>query len=142
MLVLILGFNIRRGPETVKTPVTTTMAERVAPMEPVARPVAPPPVRTQKPSPLEPKPARAEGKAMWRVIAFTYGSHDAASKKARQLNERWPDLHAAVFSPKERRGYYLVALGGRMKRDEALRVQKKARGVGLPRDTYIQNYSE
>jgi hypothetical protein len=146
VLFLILGFNLRRGPETVKTPVTTTMAERVAPMEPAAatpvtRPV-PPPVRAQKPSPLEPKPARAEGKAMWRVIAFTYGSHDAASKKARQLNERWPDLHAAVFSPKERRGYYLVALGGRMKRDEALRVQKKARGVGLPRDTYIQNYSE
>ena len=30
----------------------------------------------------------------------------------------------------------------RMKREDALRVQKRARAVGLPRDTYVQNYAE
>jgi hypothetical protein len=58
------------------------------------------------------------------------------------VNERWPDLHASVFSPKDRRGFYLVALGGKMPREDALRVQRRARGMGLPRDTYIQNYTE
>jgi hypothetical protein len=140
VLFLILALNLRQGPAGPRTPVSTTMvAERVAPIEP-PRAAAPPPV--SKPSPLAPKAASIPGKAMWRVIAFTYGSHDAASKKARQLNDRWPDLHAAVFSPKERRGFYLVALGGRMKRDDALRLQKHARSVGLPRDIYVQNYSE
>jgi hypothetical protein len=79
---------------------------------------------------------------LWRVIAFTYNSHDMAAKKVQQVNERWPSVHAAVFSPKDRRGYYLVALGGRMTREDAVKLQRKARGLGMPRDTYIQNYAE
>jgi hypothetical protein len=79
---------------------------------------------------------------MWRVIAFTYRTRDAAAKKVHQLNQHHPDLHATVFSPRERRGYYLVSLGGRMTREDAVRLQRSAKGKGLPRDLYVQNYSE
>jgi hypothetical protein len=47
-----------------------------------------------------------------------------------------------VFSTKEKKGYYLVSLGGRMTREDALRRQKKARAEGLARDVYVQNYLE
>jgi eukaryotic-like serine/threonine-protein kinase len=51
-------------------------------------------------------------------------------------------MSASVFSPKGQRGYYLVALGGRMTHDDAVRLQRSARGKGLPRDLYVQNYSD
>ena len=79
---------------------------------------------------------------MWRVIAFTYRSRAGAVKKAEQVNRRHPDLEARVFSTKEKKGYYLVSLGGRMTREDALRRQKKARSEGLARDVYVQNYLE
>jgi len=148
VLLLILGFNLRRKPAP---PAPANTIERVAPP-----PVAPPPTSrpssqqeasrevasASTPSQLPPKPASAGGRAMWRVIAFTYNSHGDAAKKVKQVNERWPNLHAAVFSPRERHGYYLVSLGGRMTREDAQKLRSKARGVGLPRDTYIQNYAE
>jgi hypothetical protein len=121
---------------------STGTASRIAPPGQETRPTLTEAARAAKPPGLEAKPVNAGGKAMWRVIAFTYGSHDLAAKKAKQVNQRWPDLHASVFSPKDRRGYYLVALGGRMKREEALRLQKRAHTAGLPRDTYVQNYAE
>jgi hypothetical protein len=79
---------------------------------------------------------------MWRVIAFTYRSRDLAAKKVKQINDRWPGLHAVVFAPKSLRGYYLVALGDRMEREDATSLLNKARRLGLPRDAYVQNYSE
>ena len=82
------------------------------------------------------------GKEMWRVIAFTYRTRDAAAKKVQELNQHHSALNAAVFSPKNKRGYYLVSLGGRMTREEAVRLQRTARGKGLPRDLYVQNYLE
>jgi hypothetical protein len=78
---------------------------------------------------------------MWRVIAFTFRTRDAAAKKAQQLNEYHSGIHAAVFVPKDNGGYYLVSLGGRMTREEAERMQRSERGKGLPRDLYVQNYS-
>jgi hypothetical protein len=51
-------------------------------------------------------------------------------------------LNATVFSPKGRSGYYLVSLGGRMTHEAAVHVQRTARGKGLPRDLYVQNYSQ
>ena len=66
----------------------------------------------------------------------------AAAEKAKRVNQRWPSLHATVFAPRELRGYYLVALGGRTSRQEATILQRKARKMGLPRDTFIQNYRE
>ena len=54
------------------------------------------------------------------------------------MNRRHPDLEARVFSTKEKKGYYLVALGGRMTREDALRLQKKARTEGVARDVYVR----
>jgi len=100
-------------------------------MAPTMAPFSPPPVA-----------APAPPSATWRVIAFTYQSRDMAAKKAKEINSRWPELRAAVFVPKGQRGYYLVALGDRMKWEEATRVQHEARSLGLPPDTYVQNYKE
>ena len=142
VVLLILGLNFRRAPE--------------APQQRPAAPVAATPVaqashveeEQAKPSPLKPvsKPGRAElkqapaGKGMWRVIAFTYRNRAGASKKASQVNKRHPEFDARVFSPKEKKGYFLVALGGRMSREDAVRLQKKARTEGVARDVYVQNY--
>jgi hypothetical protein len=79
---------------------------------------------------------------MWRVIAYTYTSRAAAEKKARAINGKWPDLLTEVFVPGGANGLYLVALGGRMTREEALNLQRRAQGKGIPRDSYVQNYSE
>jgi hypothetical protein len=45
-----------------------------------------------------------------------------------------------VFSPREKKGYYLVALGGRMTHEDAVRLQRKARADRVTRDAYVQNY--
>lgn len=128
LLVSILMFNLRRQPHSAQpkpAPPIAAPAAGPAPPLPVVASSTPPPAGT-----------------MWRVIAFTYRTRDMAAKKAKQINDRWPVLHASVFEPKEPGGYYLVALGDRMNRDAAERLQSKARSLGLPRDTYVQNYSE
>lgn len=124
-------------------------AANVAAPSPVAS--ASPPAETAAPAPTAaphvavpaaPKPSPAAGQEIWRVIAFTFRTRDAAAKKAQQLNQYHPGLNAAVFSPMDKGGYYLVSLGGRMTHDQAVRLQRSARGKGLPRDLYVQNYSE
>jgi hypothetical protein len=126
LLLSILMFNLKRKPDA---------AADIAPVIPASqaeiRPAAPPVV-------TEPPLARG----MWHVIAFTFRSREMAAKKAKQINDKWPELHAGVFAPKGQRGYFLVALGEGMSREDATRVQRKARSRGLPRDTYVQNYSE
>jgi eukaryotic-like serine/threonine-protein kinase len=128
VLLLILGLNLRRPAEVASEPAATTPVSIPAP-----KPVLPP----------APKPSSAATphKEVWRVIAFTYRTSDAAAKKVRQLNQHHPDLHATIFSPK-RGGAYLVALGGPMTHDDALRLQHTAKGKGLPRDLYIQNFND
>ena len=74
--------------------------------------------------------------------AWEYVSHDAARSRARLISEKHPELKPDVFSPDGHAGLYLVTLGGRMDRDEAARVRQKALRLGLPHDTYIQNYSQ
>jgi eukaryotic-like serine/threonine-protein kinase len=126
LLLAILGMNLRRKPEA---PAAVAVVPSPAPA--VERPAPPP----QKAQPAAPR-------AVWRVIAFTYGSHDLAAKKARYVNGRWPDMHATVLAAKDQRGLFLVALGGALQKDEAARLQRKARGLGLPNDTYIQNFTD
>jgi hypothetical protein len=76
------------------------------------------------------------------VIVYTYAGALSAEKKAQSIHARWPDVQAEVFAPNgPGRPPYLVALGGRMTRDEAVRLLKIARGKGMPRDIYIQNYA-
>jgi len=140
VVLLVLGLNLRRAPDTpaqagsAPTPVSTTIVPRNVP------PAVPAPKAEAKPSPLAPTPRPAAGKAMWRVIAFTYKSRGAAQHKVEQVNRSSPELAASVFTPREKQGYYLVALGGRMTRDAALRLQKQARAGRVAHDAYIQNY--
>jgi hypothetical protein len=164
LLLLIVWLNVgrRAGPErqpaTAPGPVASgPVASGPVASNPVApSPVAPSPVAPaakvlsgQPPKPVfrqpesepAPHPART-GRAMWRVIAYTYTSRAVAEKKVRAINEKWPDLRPQVFAPGGAAGMYLVALGGRMTREEALNLQRRAQGKGLPRDTYVQNYLE
>lgn len=132
LLFSILMWNLRRNPATPPA--------RPHPVAAVTPPAAAPAV-----NPPRAEPRRAESRspaAVWRVIAFTYRSREPALKKARQINTRWPELHAELFTPKRRRGYYLVALGNWMNREEATELEHRARRMGLPRDIYVQNYAE
>ena len=150
LLAGIVILNVRsKSDATQVTPSpqpSAAVAARPTPDEPPPppkpAPVAPP---VAEPTPRAAPPASANrttaASAVWRVIAFTYRSRDIAEKKAQQINDRWPELHAQVFEPKSG-GYYLVALGDRMEHDAAAKLQQKARGLGLPRDIYVQNYSE
>jgi len=138
VVFLILGLhwlrpadvNTQAQVEPVSLPVETAV--------PAPLPKTPAPKLTH---PAAPKPSLSAGQEIWRVIAFTYRTRDAAEKKVQQLNEYHPGLNANVFSPKDKGGYYLVSLGGRLTREEAERLQRSARGKGLPRDLYVQNYS-
>jgi cell division protein FtsN len=149
LLAAIVMLNVRSKSDA--TPVTPAPQPAAAVTRPAPDEPPPPP----KPSPVEPPvtiptpraapPASANrttaASAIWRVIAFTYRSREIAENKAKQINDRWPELHAQVFEPKSG-GYYLVALGDRMEHDAAAKLQQKARSLGLPRDIYVQNYTE
>jgi hypothetical protein len=142
LLLLIVWLNLgrragpdrqpARAPAPVLVPGVVPGVVSALPSEPVFRqPESAPAAR--------PVPA---GRAMWRVISYTYNSRAAAEKKVLAINGKWPDLRSQVFVPAGANGIYLVALGGRMTRKEALDLQRRARSKGLPRDTYVQNYSE
>ena len=124
---------------------------------PKPRPQAPAPAPAVAPRatlPSDPVAAAAEASApvekaaphertVWRVIAYTYESPRDAHKKVEAINRKWPFLEAEVFAPKGRnRPPYLVALGGRMNRLEAARVLQQARRRGLPRNTFMLNFSD
>jgi hypothetical protein len=142
LLLAILAFNLRSKQDAAPVTPPVPIAAPATPPAPIAAPVTPPAPAASAPVAPPPRSTPPAASANWRVIAFTYPSREMAEKKAKQINDRWPDLHAAVFVPKGPRGYYLVALGDRMEREEAKRLQHKARSLGLPRDTYVQNYSE
>jgi eukaryotic-like serine/threonine-protein kinase len=89
---------------------------------------------------IKPQPHTVNG-PVWRVIAFTYSSAEAAQSRVRVIGEKHPELKPEAFSPEGRGGLYLVTLGGRMDREEAARLRQKALRLGMPHDTYIQNYS-
>jgi len=138
LLLSILMLNLRRKTDApAELPPVTPAVQAAA--RPDTSPAAIEPPATIAPTPTVAPPV---ARGNWRVIAFTFRAREMAAKKAKQLNEKWPDLGAAVFAPKGHREYYLVALGDWMTREEAERVQRKVRRQGLPRDTYIQNYTE
>jgi eukaryotic-like serine/threonine-protein kinase len=121
---------------------------------PSATPLATPPAKSAPPSPAaapavaQPNPpvvhdteTRSNPAAIWRVVVYEYAQRAAAERKARTLNEKRPAWHAEVFTPRGERSPYLVALGGRMTLAEAERLKMQARGAGLPRDTFVRNFS-
>ena len=83
---------------------------------------------------------RNGSRAVWRVIVFTYDHKRDAEKKVSSLARSHPDLRPEVFAPRKHASY-LVSIGGVMSRDAADALVRRARSLGLPRDTYAQNYS-
>jgi eukaryotic-like serine/threonine-protein kinase len=67
---------------------------------------------------------------------------ESAQSRANLINQKHPELQAQVFSPDGHGGLYLVTLGGGMQRDDAVSLRQKALRLGMPRDSYIQNYKQ
>jgi hypothetical protein len=107
---------------------------------PAPQPVPAPHVET--PPPAQSAEARPNPTAIWRVVAYEYSRRTAAEHKVRSLNEKRPELHAEVFTPRGNRAPYLVAIGGFMTFADAERVKKQARAAGMPRDTFVRNYAQ
>jgi hypothetical protein len=82
----------------------------------------------------------AGSRSSWRVIPFTYNRKADADKKVASLAGSHPDLQPAVFTPNGH-APYLVSVGGVMGRDAAYALAARSGSLGLPRDTYAQNYS-
>jgi hypothetical protein len=85
-------------------------------------------------------PLSAGSRANWRVIAFTYNRRTDAEKKASSVARSHPELQPVVFTASGH-APYLVAVGGVMDRDAAYDMARRSRSLGLPHDTYAQNYS-
>ncbi len=157
-LAIITWLVLRPGsapppPQKAATPTTSTPAP--IPAAPSPAPVAPTPNPAAK-KPSAAKPARAatplaqpaasvpaaNGRSVWRVIAYTYRRQQDAIDMVATINTKHPNLKVEVFTPPGR-SIYLISLGGDgMDHDEAVKMLDKARSMGLPDDTYIQNFAE
>ena len=118
------------GPQGASIP--TPGAARPAPA------VAGPPAASAKARAAQKNDAMTASR-QWRVIAYTYNRQEQAQRKVEAVTQKHPELGAAVFSPSGH-APYLVAVGGALSRDEAFALVKKVRSLGLPADTYAQNY--
>jgi hypothetical protein len=159
VVLAILGWLFMRphsepAPATATAPVTAPQPvappPTVAEKAPATKPTAAKPSAAKgpvtkstaaKPSPSAPgTPASgAEGRSVWRVVAYTYKGQTKADDMVSKINEQHSNLGAEVFSP--RSGDYLVTIGGPMDRDQATKMLDKAKRAGLPEDTYVQNFS-
>jgi hypothetical protein len=150
--VVLGAFVLRRPDARIETPTPETVSPPAvagpAPVRENPPKPSPAPRSTQPPAPAQSRDRTATGDArpsttspVWRVIAYTYNGRSNAEKKARSLNEKRPGWHAEVFTPKGDRAPYFVSLGGRMTLAEAERVQRDARAKGLPRDTFVRNFT-
>jgi len=152
-LVLISWLIFR--PRSAPAPENGPQTQAAAPAAPEA--VAPPvlePLPATKPSATKPAPALppvhrstssatdSNGRPIWRVIAYTYKSQQQATDMVAQIIGKHPNLKVSVFNPPGRSGDYQVILGGDMDRDQALKMLDKARSMGMPADTYVQNFAE
>jgi hypothetical protein len=73
------------------------------------------------------------------VIAYTFDLEEQAQQQAKALAERYPQLEPHVFALKGA-APWMVTLGGTMGRAEALLLRDEAVSLGLPGDTYAQNF--
>jgi cell division septation protein DedD len=156
VLAVILFFLFR--PHTATEPAQQAAAPAPAtPSVPASVPAAPAP--STKPSPASKpsaiakssaaKPAAAatqvpvgNGRSIWRVIAYTYRYEKPAQEMVDKLKAQHPNLDVAVFSPAGKTSLYLISLGGAMTREEALKMRDKVASMGLPPDTFVQNFRE
>jgi hypothetical protein len=95
----------------------------------------------EQPTQAPPPRQAASGATVWRVIVYTFNARAQAEHKAQTLNERYPGFNAEVFDPFGEKGPFLIAVGGRMNHDEAVALQRKARAQGLPKDTFVRNFT-
>jgi eukaryotic-like serine/threonine-protein kinase len=112
------------------------------PAAPSANPVvaSPAPQPAAADSPRVTLPASAGSRVDWRVITFTYNRRADAEKKVSDLARSHPELEPVVFTPSGH-APFLVSIGGLMDRDAAHALARRTRSLGLPHDTYAQNYS-
>jgi len=83
--------------------------------------------------------ARAAGAArVWRVVVYTYRRRSEAEQRAGDVARRYPQLRPAVMAT--RGGDFLVTVGGAMSREQALALRGRAVSLGLPQDSYAQNF--
>jgi hypothetical protein len=86
--------------------------------------------------------APSNGRSVWRVVAYTYKHQQQAADMVAEISGKHSDLDASVFSPGGKNSVYLVTLGGAMDRTQAMKMRDKAIRLGMPDDTYVQNFSE
>jgi eukaryotic-like serine/threonine-protein kinase len=157
ILLAIIGWLLLR-PHPVQAPVEAPNppAQAAAPAEPA--PTAPA-LPASKPSAARTPAAKfgpsagasvarsaattvpADGRTVWRVVAYTYRGQTKASDMVTKISGKHSDLGAEVFSPPGRGTVYLVTLGGAMDHDAAVKMRDKAQREGLPADIYVQNFS-
>ena len=141
--VIFLVFILTRKPQPAAPPPAPIPARAVIPA-----PVKPP---QPLPSPLGPaipepvrepkaKPTDVASSRIWRVVSYTYSKAEDAARMVHEINRKWPHLQAEEFSPAGSGPPYYVAIGGRMTRSEAVRVQQRAISTGLPPDTFVRNF--
>jgi hypothetical protein len=149
---LLLRPNSEPAPATATNPQTAPQlvapAPTVAEKPPAAKPPASKPTAARataaKPAPSSANGAETPGpdRSVWRVVAYTYKGQTKAEDMVAQINGKHADLGAEVFSPPRQSGDYLVTVGGPMDRAAAAKMLDKARRLGLPADSYLQNFSK
>ena len=153
VLLAIIGWLLLR-PHSVQAPVETptqATAPATAPPAPAIATAKPPVARppAAKPNPSAGASAArsdaatvpADGRTVWRVVAYTYRGQTKASDMVAKISGKHSDLDAEVFSPPGRGTVYLVTVGGAMDHDAAVKMRNKAQREGLPADSYVQNFS-
>jgi hypothetical protein len=126
---------------SVPAPVPAAPAPSVKP-SPVSKPSAAAKSSAAKPSPAATQVPAGNERSIWRVIAYTYRYEKPAQEMVDKLKAEHPNLDVAVFSPGGKTTVYLISLGGAMTREEALKMRDKAASMGLPPDTFVQNFRE
>jgi eukaryotic-like serine/threonine-protein kinase len=156
IVLAILAWLVLRPHSTPAPADTSQTAAQPAPApSPAPAPAPAAPTIVQKPSAAKTSPAvsrpkslpaasaaPSNGRTVWRVVAYTYRGQTMAANMVAKISQKHPDLGAEVFVPPGRNGVYLVTVGGAMDHDEAIKMQDKARRLGLPPDSYAQNFSK
>jgi hypothetical protein len=101
-----------------------------------------PPAVSEPSGPIVPASAPKPSLQSWRVIAYTYARNADAEKKVQAINNRISGIHAEVFPLGSNPTSYLVSLGAHLTRDEATALRRRALAKGMPRDTYIRNFTD
>jgi eukaryotic-like serine/threonine-protein kinase len=150
VLLAIIGWLLLR-PHPVQAPVETpnppvqatapAPPPQAAPVVPAAKPPAAKPSQSASAARSAAATAPADGRTVWRVVAYTYRGQTKASDMVAKISGKHSDLDAEVFSPPGRGTVYLVTVGGAMDHDAAVKMRDKAQREGLPADSYVQNFS-